>query len=134
MPFPVEIRFVRDAEAKLGRRLPLGYVAAICKLNGGCVSVERDTFYLHTVLDTSDRKRIARTCNDIVRETASAKTWPDFPADAVAIGENGGGDRLVFLPDPDGVRYADAVYWWDHETGSINRVADMFEDLKHREG
>jgi hypothetical protein len=130
MPFPLDIHFVRQAEAKLGRRLPLAYVARICRENGGEVSVGPDVFVLYPILDTSDRKRLARTCNDIVRETAQAKQWPDFLPDAVAIGDNGGGDKLVFLLDPEASRYAGAVYWWDHETGELHAAADGFEDLR----
>jgi hypothetical protein len=48
----------------------------------------------------------------------------------LAIGNNGGGDLLVLLPDPAGVRYADAVYWWDHETGQLHLAANSFEELK----
>jgi hypothetical protein len=125
----LDVRFVRDAEGKLGRRLPLGYVVSMCRDNGGQVAVSRDVFSLHPILDTSDRKRLARTCNDIVRETAAARQWPGFPPDALAIGNNGGGDLLVLLPDPAGGRYADAVYWWDHETGKLHPAADAFEEL-----
>src|SRR5690349_5574441 len=99
MPFPLDIRFVQEAQRKLGRVLPHGYVARMCRNNGGEVSTGEDVFFLHPILDTTDRKRLARTCNDIVRETASARERPDFPAEALAIGNNGGGDLLVFLPD-----------------------------------
>jgi hypothetical protein len=47
----------------------------------------------------------------------------------VAIADNGGGDKLVFLPDPNAPRFADAVYWWDHETGKLELVANCFEEL-----
>jgi hypothetical protein len=66
----------------------------------------------------------------IVRETASAKEWPDFPGDALAIGANGGGDVLVLLPDPAQDRYGDCVYWWDHETGDLTKVAEDFAELE----
>jgi hypothetical protein len=130
MPFPLEHQFVQQAQEKLGRALPLGYVARMCKNNGGEVDVGTDVFNLYPIRDSSDRKRLARTCNDIVRETAEAAKWPDFPPGALAIGDNGGGDKIVFLPDPEASRYADAVYWWDHETGEIQLVADAFEELK----
>jgi hypothetical protein len=102
----------------------------MCRDNGGQVSTGTDVFNLFPILDSTDRKRIARTCNDIIRETASAREWPDFPLDALAIGANGGGDKLIFLPDPEAPRFADAVYWWDHETGNLQRVADAFEELR----
>jgi hypothetical protein len=129
MPFPLDHRYVQQAQEKLGRTLPLGYVARMCRNNGGEVEVGSDVFNLYSILDSTDRKRLARTCNDIVRETASAAQWPRFPEGAVAIGDNGTGDKLLFLPDPEAARYADAVYWWDHETGDLQLVADAFEEL-----
>lgn len=129
MPFPLEAQFVHQAEEKLARRLPLGYIARMCRDNGGQVHAGPDVFQLYPILDSTNRKRLARTCNDIVRETASAREWPSFPPDALAIGDNGGGDKLVFLPERDTPCFADAVYWWDHETGEIKRVAEAFEEL-----
>jgi hypothetical protein len=46
---------------------------------------------------------------------------------------NGGGDLLVFLSDATADRYADAVYWWDHETDELNLVADCFSELECEE-
>jgi hypothetical protein len=102
----------------------------MCRSNGGEVRVGTDVFCLYPILDATARKRLARTCNDIIRETAAARQWPDFPPGALAIGDNGGGDKLVFLPAPDAPRFADAVYWWDHETGDLHLAADTFEELK----
>lgn len=128
MAFPLDMQFVKRAEAKLGRKLPLGYVAHMCRDNGGEVSAGTDFWNLFPIFDDSDRKRLKRTCNDIVRETASARQWPDFPNEALAIGNNGGGDLLVLLAEAED-RYTETVYWWDHETGDLHRVADGFEEL-----
>jgi hypothetical protein len=128
MPFPVDIQFVRQAEAKLGRSLPLGYVGRMCRDNGGQVRVGADSFSLYPILDTTDRKRLARTCNDILRETASAREWRGFPAGALAIGHNGAGDKLVLLPAPDSERFEDSVYWWDHETGKLHVAVGVFDE------
>jgi hypothetical protein len=129
MAFSLDIQFVKRAEAKLGRKLPLGYVAKMCRDNGGELATETDYWWLYPICDDSDRKRLKRTCNDIVRETASAREWPDFPPKALAVGHNGGGDQLVLLADPETDHYADGVYWWDHETGKLNKVAAAFEEL-----
>jgi hypothetical protein len=129
MAFPLDIQFVKRAEAKLGRKLPLGYVVKMCRENGGQVLTGTDSWELYPIFDDSDKRRLKRTCNDIIRETASACKRPDFPPKALAIGHNGGGDELVLLPDQAKDRYADAVYWWDHETGELNKVADTFEEL-----
>ena len=130
MSFPLDTGYVRRAEANLGRRLPLGYVVKICRDNGGEVTTETDHWWLYPIFDDSDRKRLKRTCSDIIRETAKAREWPEFPQNALAIGNNGGGDQLVLLPTPDTDGYADTVYWWDHETGEVHKVADTFEELE----
>lgn len=129
MAFPLDIQMVKRAEAKLGRKLPLGYVVKMCRDNGGEVNAGPDHWFLYPIFDDSDRKRLKRTCNDIIRETDAARKWTDFPPPALAIGSNGGGDQLVLLADPESDRYADAVYWWDHETGDLKKVADTFEEL-----
>ena len=129
MPFPVDIQLVKRAEEKLGRKLPLDYVVRVRRENGGEVAAGPDTWNLYPIFDDSDRNRLKRTCNDIVRETLSAREWADFPPDAVAIASNGGGDQLVFVADPTSDRFRDEVYWWDHETGELHKVADTFEEL-----
>ena len=100
-------------------------------MNGGTVRTRIDRFELFPFLDASDRKRIQRTCGSIDRETTTArKDSYEFPPDAVAIATNGGGDLLVFIPmpnDPDTLQHS--VYWWDHETGEVEHVADDFGDL-----
>jgi hypothetical protein len=90
MAFPIDIRFVKSAEAKLGRKLPLGYVVKMCRENGGSVTTDIDDWFQFPTFDDSDPKRLKRTCNDTTRETESAHSRPDFPADALAIGDNGG--------------------------------------------
>lgn len=129
MPFPLDVQLVKRAEAKLGRKLPLDYIGKMCRANGGQVKAGIDCWQLYPIFDDSDRRRLKRTCYDIIRETKAAQEWPDFPQDALAIGSNGGGDQLVLLADPSSVRYADAVYWWDHETGELTKVADDFSEL-----
>jgi SMI1/KNR4 family protein SUKH-1 len=130
MPFPVDIKYVHEAENKLGTKFPASFVTKMVKSNGGAVSTSIDSFELHPFMDSSDRKRLARTCNDIVRETTHARSWPDFPPTAVAVGANGGGDRLVLIPQSDRPDLlSHQVYWWDHETGRIELVADDFSDL-----
>jgi hypothetical protein len=99
------------------------------KDNGGEVEIPPDVWTLYPFMDTSNKKRLKRTCNDITRETASAKQWVSFPEDAIAIGSNGRGDQLVLmLSEVSGV-LQDAVFWWDHETGDVNKIAEDFREL-----
>jgi hypothetical protein len=99
--------------------------------NGGSVEGAGDEWDLHPLLDTSDRKRLARTCNDVVRESGVARDWVAFPSDAIAIGANGSGDRLVLLPSSDDPsQFGEQVLWWDHETGILHPVASSFAVLR----
>src|SRR5947207_15742344 len=98
--------------------------------NGGSVEAAEDEWLLYPFLDCSDKKRIARTCNDIVLETKRMREWSNFPVGAVAIGGNGTADQLILIPKADVPNeLQQAVYWWDHETGEIHKVADDFAEL-----
>ncbi|MCY2967626.1 MAG: SMI1/KNR4 family protein [Planctomycetota bacterium] len=132
MPFPVDPRWIQETEQKLGVRFPASFVISMMRRNGGTVATPVDHFELFPFLDASDRKRLARTCSSIDRETNQARrNTYGFPADAVAIGANGGGDLLVLLPmshDPTTLQCT--VFWWDHETGKVAAVADDFDELR----
>jgi hypothetical protein len=127
MAFPVDRQFIERAEHQLGCPLPEALVRRLCSENGGEVEAAGDTWQLHPVFDDTDRKRIARTANHLLRETEVARRWSGFPAQALAIASNGSGDHLVLVRD--GNRFDDTVYWWDHETGELNVAAKTFADL-----
>ncbi len=130
MPFPLDVKSLQATEEKLGLTFPSTFRGKMLRDNGGSVCAWGETWWLHPFLDNSDRKRIARTCNDIVRETAAARKSNAFPETAVAIGHNGGGDHLILIPKQDTLgELAQAVYWWDHETGDVAKLADDFADL-----
>lgn len=125
MPFPVDERYIAEAEQKLGVRLPEAYRAKLERENGGELPTPPDAWRLYPVRDASDRKRLKRTCNDMVLETHRAREWTGFPPTAVTIGSNGGGDQLVFLPGPEQPAVlGPALYWWDHETGNLNQIVE----------
>ena len=131
MPFPVDEEYIKKAEQKLEVKFPAAYAQKMMEANGGEVQTPPDAWVLYPIFDSSDKKRLKRTCNDIVRETMHAREWPGFPANAVAIGSNGGGDQLALLPDKDSPDLlSNEIYWWDHETGELNLVAASFDDLE----
>jgi hypothetical protein len=129
MPFTTERKFVARAEQELGRRLPRAYVNRLLRSNGGSVEIDGDEWVLHPVRDDSDRKKLSRTCNDIVRETRAAREWKDFPLSAVAIGANGLGDLLLLMAEND-EQFAEAIYVWRHETGQLHEVAPGFAAIE----
>jgi hypothetical protein len=130
MPFPVDPKYIDQTEAKLSVTFPSMFRGKMIRKNGGSIETAGENWELYPFLDSSDRKRIARTCNDIVLETKRMRQWSNFPPGAVAIGGNGTADQLILLPKKDLPSELDpAIYWWDHETGSIQKVADDFAEL-----
>lgn len=130
MPFPVDSKYIRDAEEKLSTTFPSMFKGRMIGENGGSVEGNAEVWFLYPFLDGSDTKRLARTCNDIVRETKKMREWPNFPADAIAIANNGDADQLILLPKSGSPNELDpTVYWWDHETGEVQKIADDFAEL-----
>jgi SMI1 / KNR4 family (SUKH-1) len=116
MPFPVEATLIDEAERQLGRTLPTDLRVRLRRDNGGGIRAAGDEWQLFPVFDPGDRKRITRTANHIVRETRSAREYAGFPANAIAIAANGGGDFLIARAG------SDEVEFWDHETGETEPV------------
>ena len=108
---------VHAAERLLGRALPMDLRGRLCRDNGGAVAADGDSWHLFPIPDPTDRRRLKRTANHIVRATRLARARPDFPADAVAIAEDGGGNYLIL---PAG---SDDVAAWDGATGEARPVA-----------
>ena len=128
MPFPVEEKFIEKAEAELGTKFPESFRMKMMKLNGGGIEVSDDYFELHPFYDTSDKKRIKRTCNSIVHETKTARDYYRLPSNLIVIGNNGGGDVLVYKIEENG-EIRSTVYWFDHETEELVFAAKDFSEL-----
>jgi len=128
MPFPVEEQFIERTEAELGVRFPTSFRNKMLKMNGGGVEVSSDYFELHPFYDTSEKKRIKRTCNSIAHETKIAREDYRLPHNLVVIGNNGGGDVLVYKIQDDG-KIDSKVYWLDHETEELVIAANDFSEL-----
>lgn len=133
MPFPVEPKYIQAAEQSLGIQLPPRFKARLSAENGGEILLEPDnedsSFTLLPVFDTSDKKRLRRTCNHIAKETASAReSWHGFPAQAVLIGDNQCGDFLLLLPESQ-QQLGEAIFLWSSDGGELEQVASSIDDL-----
>ncbi|MEO1143746.1 MAG: SMI1/KNR4 family protein [Pseudomonadota bacterium] len=128
MAFNVSEQFVLAAEEVLGAHLPESYRKSMQMENGGEVKAMSDYWTLVPIQDKSDRKRIARTSYDIVRETRDMADWTGWPETAVKIAQNGTGDALLFMIE--GKVCTNEVYHWAHETGETTKIADDFSELK----
>ena len=127
MPFDLAASFIAAAEREIGSTLPTSYVTAMQASNGGELDVLDDDWQQYPIADTSDRKRLSRTANHVIKETQAMLQWPSFPKQGLAIAGNGSGDQLVLLRDGD--VFAEAVYHWSHETGALTKVAEAFSEL-----
>ena len=127
MPFELKERFVIAAEQELGASLPDAYRRAMMMSNGGRVLAYDDVWDLYPILDRSDRKRLKRSCNDILHETEFMRDWPGWPENALAIASNGTADRLVLLKT--NRWYEPTVHVWFCDTGELVTVADDVSDL-----
>ncbi len=128
MPFDLAESFLLDAERELGASLPKSYRLAMLRENGGELATDEDDWQQYPIADTSDRKRLSRSVNHILKETESCRGWARFPENAVAIAGNGAGDQLVLLRQ-NGV-FTPEVYAWLHESGELEKVADDFSLIK----
>ncbi len=130
MPFPVEEKYIEIAEAELRMKMPTAYREKLMRENGGYIETPPDGWELYPVKDISSKKRLKRTFNDIVYETNYSRGWRGFPPEAVAIGDNMGGDKLILLPNPDKPREAQpTLFWWDHETARIHTISKDLDEL-----
>ena len=127
MAFPVDEALIAAAEAQLQRGLPAELRERLRHENGGEIAAGGDMWSLYPVRDQGDRRRLKRTANHIVRETAAARSALGFPPESVAIAENGTGDYLILRPR------RDTIEWWHHETGGMESVEVTWypEDLDH---
>ena len=133
MPFPVEPQYIQAAEQALGIQFPSRFKARLSAENGGEILLEPDnedsSFTLLPVFDTSDKKRLRRTCHHIAKETASAReNWHGFPAQAVLIGDNQCGDFLLLLPESP-QQLGEAIFLWSSDGGELEQVANSIDDL-----
>jgi hypothetical protein len=128
MPFDLAESFLLAAERELGASLPKSYRLAMLRENGGEIGTDDDDWQQYPIADTSDRKRLSRSANHILKETESCRGWARFPENAVAIAGNGAGDQLVLLRQNEA--FAPEVYAWLHESGELEKVADDFSLIK----
>jgi len=131
MAFNILEEQVAITEGVLGRKLPPIYRATMIANNGGSASDDEDQWDIHPIKDTTDRKRMSRSCNHILVETKAAQEWQGFPSDAVAIGGNGFGDVMCLLPSKsDSTVYDEQIYVYWHETGKVKPLVDQLTSLE----
>ena len=101
--------------------------------NGGCVRALDDEWYLHPFLDTSDRKRMVRTSNDIVRETMKFREIEWFPKAGVVLASLNANCLLLLPEDEDPGQLGGEVFVWYLDGDRVETVFDSIAELlRHR--
>jgi hypothetical protein len=128
---------LRAVERQLGCQLPEGYAAAMHTHNGGELPTESDLWELYPIPGWPEQRVGHNAYGDLVSETFARRGRSLFPEGAVALADNGLGDQLCFLPDvdlqlePGALQVlAPALWFWQHDTGELERLADAFESLE----
>lgn len=129
MPFEIELNHIEDSEKDLNVRFPEKFKSRMEKSNGGELDTDEFEIELYPFFDNSDKKRISRTCNHIGLETRNAREWTGFPENGIAIGSDGFGNQIILLHDGDG-KVNETIYFWDHETGEVEIVAESINDIE----
>ncbi|WP_243472776.1 SMI1/KNR4 family protein [Winogradskyella sp. MH6] len=129
MPFPIDIKYIIETESELNVKFPTEFKNQMIKSNGGELLISDEFgFELHPFFDKSDRKRISRTCNHIALETKNARKWSGFPDNGIAIGADGFGNQLILTHNGNG-NLTDELYFWNHETRHIEKIAESINKL-----
>ncbi|WP_281213754.1 SMI1/KNR4 family protein [Shewanella insulae] len=128
MPFNLSDEQLAQTEKELDAKLPHEYREVMKIDNGGEASTDEDDWEFYPIKDTSDRKRLSRTCNHIINETESCRGFGNFPENAIAIAGNGLGDQMVFLKENG--QFQNTVFLWLHETGEIQELAASFSEIE----
>ena len=130
MPFQLDKKHIEEKENEIGITFPTSFKKKMLTKNGGELFIEDEVWFLHPFFDKTNNKTISRTCNHIGLETKIANKYINFPKQAIVIGENGGGDKVIMLPDSKDLNMlSDYIYIWLHETGDIQKVGDNINDL-----
>ena len=98
MPFPIDEKYIKEAESELNAKFPTEFKNRMMESNGGKLFISDEFgFELYPFFDKSDKKRISRTCNHIGLETKNARKWNGFPDNRIAIGAEGFGNQLILI-------------------------------------
>lgn len=128
MPFPLDEKYIKEAESELNVKFPTEFKNRMIKSNGGELVTDEFGFELYPFFDKSDRKRISRTCNHIALETKNAREWNGFPDNGIAIGSDGCGNLIILTHSGDGI-LTDEIHFWNHETCQTEKIAESITQL-----
>ena len=131
MAFPIDVKYIEESEKELGLLFPESFKQKMMKCNGGELIYNDNDWQIIPFFDKVDKKRISRTCNHIIRETNEAKQWSGFPNNAITIGYDSYGNKLILLPKRlNKKKLQETIYEWNHKTGKIIKIATNINEFE----
>ena len=122
---------IAETEHRLGATFPAVFKMYVSRSNGDQVWIDDEVWFLFRLRDRTSQETLRRTAVDICYETESALTSNvGFPADGVAIAENGAGDWLLLRREGD--RLGVAVWMFRLHGGELVRALDNVAELWER--
>jgi len=133
MAFDLAEIFLIQAEQELNiLQFPASYRNSMMRNNGGFFEYGTEdsdafvSFNLYPIADNSDRKRLSRTCNSVVKETKSTRENFDFIENFIQIGDDEGAGAYYFKINDD--RSVDDLIWYcmweEDELAQVCRFSD----------
>lgn len=125
-PRPVAEVDLEVAEQRLGVRLPEGYRRGVLEVGLPCPTLALPDAIIVRELDMPSIGDFY-TPAEIVEETLA---WRGIgmPAQLVAIASDVCGNKFCFDADrPSSSSDTEAIWFFDHDCGTVNRIADSFE-------
>jgi len=123
---------VDEAEATLGTRLPESFRRYLLKDGPAEIDILGLSWDLNPIIAANSIEPSRVGSSAIVAETMNARECDGFPNGAVAVGSDGSGNCLVFLPTDRHLALGDALYVWWHEGPELELVANDFSEVLQR--
>jgi len=124
MGFNLEKKFIIETEKQLNYVFSDSYAKKMTNNNGGELTIENEGWFLFPIFDNSDKKRLKRTFNDIIRETKFFHSQYEGFNEYITFAYNGSGDYLLFNKN-----IKKEIFIFFHESEEIKKIANDFNEL-----
>lgn len=128
MALPISQEMIARTEQVMGVIFPSVYKMHMSRQNGGYATLDGDQWRIHPIRDTTDRRSIRRSSEDVQRETKTAiEDGLGFPPDGIAIACNDAGD-ILFLKR-EGPRASERLWVFRLRGGEVGLFAESVAAL-----
>lgn len=123
---------IEEAEATLHIRLPESFRRYLLEVEPSDIEIAGLMWDVNPVPVSPTSESTQHRVSAIVLETMNAREWEGFPDGAVAVGSDGYGNYLVFLPGDLHHQLGNKLYVWWHEGPELELVSNDFAEVVPR--